>query len=325
MKSYSYFPGCSCSEGSGIAYDISTKEVVKSLDMELLELEDWNCCGTTPYESLDEFESACLAARNLALAKQKGLDLVTPCSACYMTLNKVDRRLQEHPLLEGKVNVVLAAEGLNYCGGEVRIRHLMEILLEKDTLEVLSSKIKRKLTGLKVAPYYGCMLVRSGCDFENPRQPSSLHRVIEATGAEVADFRLQASCCGAAFIISEPDLALDLIRKILTSVKESGAHCIITPCPLCQTNLDAYQGTVNSKFGTEFNIPVLFVSQLIGFALGKGFSTLGLEKGVVPAMDLLGSYAPKRKPGLYPSLYFYVKNFYSYAKKMSGFEKWKEE
>jgi heterodisulfide reductase subunit B len=318
MKSYSYFPGCSCSEGSGIAYNISTQEIVKSLDIELLELEDWNCCGTTPYESLDELESACLAARNLALAKQKGLDLVTPCSACYLTLNKVNRRLQEYPWLRGKVNEVLAAEGLNYYGGEIRIRHLMELLLDKDTLEILSTMLWRKLTGLKVAPYYGCMMVRPGYGFDNPREPSSLHQLIEAVGAEVASFPLQTSCCGGAFIISEPDLALDLIRKILTSVQESGAHCIVTPCPLCQTNLDAYQGSVNSKFGTEFNIPVLFVSQLIGFALGKSSTDLGLEKGVVSAADLVGSYTPKRKPGLYPSLYFYARNLYLYAKIFSG-------
>jgi len=318
MRSYSYFPGCSCSEGSGIACGISTQQIVESLDIELLELEDWNCCGATPYGALDEFESACLAARNLALAKQRGLDLVTPCSACYLILNKVDRWLQEYPLLREKVNEVLAAEGLNYCGGEIRTRHLMEILLDKDTLEVLSSKMLRKLTGLKVAPYYGCMIVRPGYGFDNPRWPSSLKRLIEAVGAEVASFPLQASCCGGAFIISEPDLALDLIRKILTSVQENGAHCIVTPCPLCQTNLDAYQASVNSKFGTEFNIPVLFVSQLIGFALGKGFTALGLEKGIVPAMDLLGPYAPKRKPGLYPGLYFFAKSLYFYAKKFSG-------
>jgi len=305
MRSYSYFPGCSCSEGSGIACGISTKEIVESLDIELLELEGWNCCGSTPYGSLDEFESACLAARNLALAKQRGLDLVTPCSACYMTLNKVDRWLQEYPLLREKVNEVLAVEGLNYYGGEIQSRHLLEILLDKDTLEVLSSTMSRELTGLKVAPYYGCMMVRPGYGFDSPRWPSSLGRLIEAVGAEVASFPLQASCCGGAFIISEPDLALDLIRKILTSVQESGARCIVTPCPLCQTNLDAYQASVNSKFGTEFNIPVLFVSQLIGFALGKGLTALGLEKGIVPAMDLLGSYAPDRKPGLY----FYAKRF----------------
>ena len=305
MRSYSYFPGCSSSEGSGIACGISTQQIAKSLDIELLELDDWNCCGSTPYGSLDEFESACLAARDLALAKQRGLDLVTPCSACYMTLNKVDRWLQEYPLLRERVNEVLAAEGLNYSGGEIRVRHLMEILLDEATIEDLSSRVWRNLTGLKVAPYYGCMMARPGYGFDNPLWPSSLDRLIDAVGAEVASFPLQASCCGGALIISEPDLALNLIRKILASAQENGAQCIVTPCPLCQTNLDAYQASVNSKFGTEFNIPVLFVSQLIGFALGKGFAALGLEKGIVSAIDLLGSYAPKRSPGLY----FYAKKF----------------
>lgn len=325
MKSYSYFPGCSCSDGSGIAFDISTKEIAKSLDIELLEIEGWNCCGTTPYESLDEFEATCLAARILALAVPKGLDVVTPCSACYFTLNRVDRRLRDYRGLEQKVNQVLAGEDLSYHGGQLRVRHLMEVLLERDTLDILRSRVKRRLAGLKVAPYYGCMLVRPGFGFEDPRQPSSLHRVIAAVGAEVADFSLEASCCGGAFIISEPDLALDLIRKILAGVKESGADCVITPCPLCQTNLDAYQGAVNDKFGTDFHIPILFVTQLIGFALGKGFTALALDKGIVSARDLLSRYAPKRKPGLYPDLYFYVRNFYSYAKKFSEAGKWKEE
>jgi heterodisulfide reductase subunit B len=232
-------------------------------------------------------------------------------------LNKVDQRLTQHPWLEAKVNRVLEGEGLNYHGGQIRVRHLVDILLDKDTLEVLRSKIKRKLTGLKVAPYYGCMLVRPGFGFENPRRPVSLHRLIEAVDAEPVSFALQASCCGGAFIISEPDVALNLIRRILASVKETDAQCIVTPCPLCQTNLDAYQGAVNTKFGTEFNIPVLFVSQLIGFAMGKGFGGLAMEKGIVSPMELLRSYSPKRKPGLYPALYFYLRNFYSYAKKLS--------
>jgi heterodisulfide reductase subunit B len=288
MKYYSYFPGCSAS-ATAIALGISTKAIARPLDIELIELEDWNCCGSSPYGSISELEATCTAARNLALAEKRGLDLVTPCSACYVTLNTANLHLKEHPHLKEQVDEALAVANLKYDGG-VRVRHLVEVLFSDITPEVIASKVKRKLEGLKVAPYYGCQLVRPGFGFDDPESPHSLDELVKCLGAEAVPYPLKARCCGGSLIISEQDAAMDLIRKLLQNALDNGAECIVTPCPLCQTNLDAYQGQVNSKFKINFNLPILFITQLIGVALGLTPKSIGLEKNIVLPFKVLDPY-----------------------------------
>ena len=257
MRRYSYFPGCSSSDGGAKAYGWSTSAVAKALDVELEELDDWNCCGSTPYTSVDELSSHCLSARNLALAEEKGQDLVTPCSACYVILNRTNTSLREHPELKAKVNEALAAGGLEYHG-TVRVRHLLDVFANDIGCEEIASKVKKGLGGLKVAPYYGCQVVRPRPGFDHPESPQSLDRLIESLGATATPFPLKARCCGGSLIISEEDLALGMIYKLLDSASSNGADCIATVCPLCQTNLDVYQSRVNSKFNASFNLPILF-------------------------------------------------------------------
>ena len=254
--------------------------------MELIELEGWTCCGSTPYGSLYELESIVVAARNLALAEKTGLDLVTPCSSCYVTLNKADMQLKDHPQLMAQVNEALAVVNLEYRGS-VRVRHLTEVLVNDITPEVIASKVQRGLNGLKVAPYYGCQLVRPNYGFDDPEFPQSLDRLVECLEAEAVPFPLKNRCCGGSLIISEEDLALGLIRKLLNNAVENGAQCIATPCPLCQTNLDAYQSRVNSKFKASYNLPVLFITQLIGLALGIAPASLGLKTNIVSPSGVL--------------------------------------
>lgn len=285
MRYYSYFPGCSI-EATSVAYGMSINAVSKALGIELMELEDWNCCGSTPYGSAPELESLCIAARNLALAEDKGLALVTPCSACYLTLNKVNSHLKRYRDLKSKVDEVLAAAGLKY-EGEVRVKHLAEVVMNDIGLEEIKSKVVNPLGGLKVAPYYGCQLLRPDTGFDDPEHPESLDRLIVALGAEATPFPLTSRCCGGSLMISESDLALELVRQLLESAASKGAQWLITACPLCQTNLDAYQGMVNNKFKTNYNLPVLFFTQLIGLAFGLEHRALGLEKGVVSPKKLL--------------------------------------
>ena len=285
MKYYTYYPGCSA-EATAVGLGISVEAIAKPLDMELIELEGWTCCGSTPYGSLDELESIVVAARNLALAEKTGLDLVTPCSSCFITLYQADIKLKDHPQLMAQINEALAVANLEYHGS-VRVRHLTEVLVNDITPEVITTKVKRPLNGLKVAPYYGCQLVRPDYGFDDPEFPQSLDRLVECLGAKAVPFPLKNRCCGGSLIIPEEDLALGLIRKLLDNAVENGAQCIVTPCPLCQTNLDAYQSRVNSKFKTHYNVPVLFITQLIGLALGIDPKSLGLNTNIVSPSEVL--------------------------------------
>jgi len=279
VKYYAYYPGCS-SEATAIGLELSNQAVAKPLEIELIELEDWTCCGSTPWGSLDRQESVLVAARNLALAEKTGLDLVTPCSSCFITLYGANLQLRENPRLRERVNEALSVANLRYSGG-VRVRHLTEVLVNDVTPDVISSKVQQPLNGLKVAPYYGCQLVRPDYGFDNPESPQSLDRLVASLGAEAVPFPLKNRCCGGSLIISNESLALGLIHKLLENAAEAGAECIITPCPLCQINLDAYQSRVNGRFKTNFNLPVLFVTQLIGLALGIESKSLGLDTNIV--------------------------------------------
>ena len=290
MNYYTYYPGCSSSDGGANAYGSSCQAVAKLLDVELAELEDWNCCGSTPYSGIDELTSLCVSARNLALAEKRGLDLVTPCSACYVTLNRANLSVRESPEISGKVNEALAAGGLEYHG-TIRVRHLLDVFVNDIGYSKIESTVKRELVGLKVAPYYGCQVLRPGPGFDHPESPQSLDRLMESLGATATLFPLKARCCGGSLIISEEDVALSLVRKLLDSALSNGAECIATVCPLCQTNLDVYQKRVNKRFKTNYNIPVLFFTQLMGIAFGIDSGILGVEKGIVPADKVLARYS----------------------------------
>lgn len=291
MKYYSYFPGCSA-ESTGRGLGLSAAAIAKPLDMELVEIEDWNCCGSTPYGSLDEEEAVVVAARNLALAEKAGFDVVTPCSSCYVTLAKANRLLHEHPTMLAKVNEALAVAGLNYKGS-LRVRHLVDVLVNDIMPEVIARRLKKPLNGLKVAPYYGCQLVRPDYGLDDTEVPVMLDRLVACLGAEAVDFPMKARCCGGSLTLSEEASTLGLMEKILQNAVENGAECVVTPCPLCQTNLDAYQSRVNGRFKTNYNIPVLFITQLIGLALGLDAKSLGLDANIVTAGAVLAGISSK--------------------------------
>jgi len=289
LRYYTYFPGCSASDGGAKAYNWSAQAVSKVLDIDLVELDDWNCCGSTPSSSVDELGAFCMAARDLALAEKSGLDMVTPCSACYVILSRTNTYLNGYPQFKAKVDEALAAGGLEYHG-TVRVRHLLDVLTTDIGYDAIESSVKKPLSGLKVAPYYGCQVVRPKFGFDHPESPQSLDKLIASLGAEPTPFPLKARCCGGSLIISEEDLALDLIRKLLESASSNGAECLVTVCPLCQTNLDAYQSRVNKKFKTSFNLPVLFFTQLMGVALGLSEEDMGLKNSIVPVERVLAKY-----------------------------------
>jgi len=287
MKHYTYYPGCSA-EATAAPLGISVAPVAKKLDMELVELEDWNCCGSTPYWSVDKLEAAAMATRNLALAEKRGFDLVTPCSNCFVILNSTNDYLKELPDFKEKVDKALAAAKLKYNGG-VRVRHLAEVLYTDITPDGIAAKVTKPLKGLKVGAYYGCQLVRPD-GFDNPESPHSLDEIITSLGADAVNWEMKARCCGSSLVMPEQEVALGLVNKLLRNATGNGAECLITPCPLCQINLDAYQSVVNSQFKTNYNIPVLFVTQLMGVAMGIPADELALSRNIVSPMRVLAPY-----------------------------------
>jgi heterodisulfide reductase subunit B len=287
VKNYSYFPGCSA-EAAASPLGISVLPVAKELGMDLVELEDWNCCGSTPFGSIDKVEATAIAARNLALAEKTGLDLVTPCSNCYVVLDTANDNLKEYPALKEQVGKALAVAKLSYKGG-VRVRHLAEVLYNDITPEVIGARVTKPLKGLRVASYYGCQLVRPN-GFDDPESPHSLDELVASLGADVVSWQMKVQCCGSSLVMSEPEVALGLVNRILRNAQENGAQCLVTPCPLCQINLDVYQGQVNRRFKTKYNLPVLFLTQLVGVALGIKPDALALSRNVVSPMRVLAPY-----------------------------------
>jgi heterodisulfide reductase subunit B len=263
--------------------------VAKVLDAELIEIEDWNCCGSTPYSSEDELASLCLSARNLALVEKRGFDLVTPCSSCYVNLKRANTYLKQYPEMRAKVDECLAAGKLGYHG-TVKVRHLLDVFANDIGYEAIKAKVTKPLNGLKVAAYYGCQIVRPTPGFDHPEFPESLDKLIVSLGGEAVPFPLKSRCCGGSLIISEEGLALNLMKKLFDSAASNGAECLVTVCPLCQLNLDAYQSRVNKKLKTNFNLPVLFFTQLMGVAFGLSETDLGLKTCIVPTEKVLAKF-----------------------------------
>lgn len=279
--SYIYYPGCSL-ESSSKSYDSSTRWVFQNLGKELVELEDWNCCGATMYMSTKETLSLVFSARNLALAGKMNGEVIAPCSSCYTILNKTNRILKENFVLKAKVNQSLKREGLTYQP-DVRVRHPLDVLVNDVGIQTIAAETKRSLSGIKIAPYYGCQIVRPEGVFDDPDNPTTMDELFEALGAENVDFPMKVRCCGGMLMTTFPEVALKLNKELLECSVESGADCIITTCPLCQINLDGYQKKINKRYKTHFRIPVFFFTQLLVYSLGGTSKEAGFDQNLVPA------------------------------------------
>lgn len=296
---YGYYPGCSL-ERNALAYHESAMAVADVLDIEFEEVDDWNCCGATEYMSIDLLPAFALIARNLALAAEQsnnGHHLVAPCSACFLNLSKTDRYLRDSPQLAGQVNEALAAGGLHYEPGSVRVRHLLDILVNDIGFDAVAKKVVKPLYDLRIAPYYGCLVVRPvrKTPFDDPEYPTSLDRLMRAIGAKVVDYPLKAQCCGGHMTQIKEHTALEIIRRLLKNAADYEADAIVTLCPMCQLNLDAYQDNVNKHFGTNYQIPILYFTQMVGLAFGLPAKKLGFGKEFVdarPALAKIGVTPP---------------------------------
>jgi heterodisulfide reductase subunit B len=275
---YFYYPGCSL-EGTATEYDYATRAVMAALGAELLEVDDWTCCGASAADALSYLLSMALPARNLALAAKVNseADFLIPCSACYLNLRKVDDHLQRDAALAGRINSVLAEEGLNYPGG-AKARHLLDILANDVGAGGLQGKITRPLTGLRIAPYYGCQVLRPYGAFDDPEQPRSMEALITVLGAEVFPWSMGAKCCGAGLMTTKKPVAMKAAGDLLTAAR--GADAIVTVCPMCQMNLDSFQSKLSRVRGEDLTISVLYLPQLMGLAMGLGPDAIKLNQNM---------------------------------------------
>ena len=285
MSDYAYYPGCSL-ETAASPYDKSVREVFKALGINLHEIEDWNCCGATMYMSVNNTVAYSISARNLALAQKMGMDVCAPCSSCFTILQKTNRYIDWDPKEREKINQALAAANLVY-DKPVAVRHPLDILVNEIGLDTIKAKVVNSLAGLKVAPYYGCQIVRPYGYFDDVDDPVTMNKLLQALGAEVTHYPGKVRCCGGMLMTTEENIAVKLNLGLLQAAVDNGAEMIATACPLCQMNLEAYQNKINQAFGKNFNIPIVYFTHLVGVALGMSPAKMGLDKLLVSPDKLL--------------------------------------
>lgn len=303
MSKYLFYPGCSL-QRTARPYMDSLLAIRELIGLELEEIEDWNCCGATEYVAVHHVAAYALVGRNLALAARQvdGTHTVmAACSACYLNLAKTDSYMRQDAHLAQQVNTALDAGGLQYTPGTVKVRHLLDIIVNDLGIEAVRAKVVRPLKGLRVAPYYGCMIARPDRDnrWDNVEHPLALDRLLKALGAEVIDFPMKTHCCGGHMTQINQASAYELIRRLIHGAAEYHADIMVTLCPMCQLNLDAYQSEMNRYFRTNYHVPIIYFTQLMGLAFGLEAEALGLGKEFVdprPALSRIGIELPAAEP-----------------------------
>jgi heterodisulfide reductase subunit B len=286
ILNYSYYPGCSL-HASAKEYDESTQGLFKALKIGLKEVPDWFCCGATPAHNVDELLSLSLCAKNLELAEPVEGDLAVACAACFSRLKTAQHKLGENE--EKRRQVEYALDAPLALGKPVK--HLLEILANDFGLDRLSAAVRKPLSGLKVACYYGCLLTRPPevPELDCIEAPTIMELVIGAAGAETVTWSHRLECCGANFTLSRPGVVLHLSGDILASAKRAGADCIMVACPLCHGNLDIRQAEIESASGEKYGMPVFYMTQLLALAAGVATNRLGFDSMIVSPMPLLKS------------------------------------
>ncbi|GKT10859.1 CoB--CoM heterodisulfide reductase iron-sulfur subunit B family protein [Desulforhabdus sp. TSK] len=286
MKRIAYYQGCSL-EGLASEYDISTRAVCDALGIELIEIPDWNCCGSSPAHSADPLLSSALAGRNLAIAEAEGCDVVmTPCPGCLKSLKGALETCHDPQQCDAFREIL----GMPF-EGRIRAISVLELLYKDVGVDALRAQVQKPYADQVIVPYYGCLLTRPPkfADFDDPENPVSMDRLLEAVGVTVPDFPYKTECCGATYGVTRNDIVGKLTGRILDMALRVGAEAVAVACPLCQQNLDLRQAQVNRHMNRTFDLPVVYITQVIGIALGIAPKELGLDKLFVNADFLLRS------------------------------------
>ncbi|HUT75444.1 MAG TPA: CoB--CoM heterodisulfide reductase iron-sulfur subunit B family protein [Armatimonadota bacterium] len=284
MMKIGYYPGCSL-HATAKEFDLSTRAVCAAVGLELVEIEDWNCCGASAAHAISDDLAVGLAGRNLALAAQQGLDAVlAPCAACFGRLKYAAQHL--------------AADGAELPAGldaraaaGVRVHNILDALLHLAGLERIREAASKPLAGLRPAAYYGCLLVRPPqvAEFDDPENPTSMEQILGAVGAEPVEWYHRLECCGASLAVTNTPSAVRLVAEILGAAKAAGADCVAVACPMCQTNLDTRQAAAAARLGETLDLPIVYITELLGLAFGITPNRLGLGRHIVDAMRLARS------------------------------------
>lgn len=281
---YAYYPGCSL-EATGVEYNLSTKLVAKHLGLELWEIPDWNCCGASAAHATNRLLGFALPARNLALAEKEGLDVAVPCAACYNRMRVVELAVRNSKECQEEVAGIIE---MDYEASNQTLS-LLDLLANRVDQEQIQEKVVRPLTGLKVACYYGCLLVRpvETTGFDDAENPQSMDRLMEMLGATPVDWSFKIECCGAGHTTTLSKEAGPLLRNIFVDAKANGADCIAVACPLCFMNLDMRQKGIEGSYQGKYDLPIFYFTELMGLAFGYSPKELGLPKHFVNVLPLL--------------------------------------
>jgi len=275
----SYYPGCSL-DGTAREYGESAEAVAQLLGIELQELDDWTCCGASSAHITNDELAVALPARNLLIADKTGMDLVVPCAACFQRF-----KVAEKQLLAGKGMV----GSPDKYKGDFNIKYIVDFFWEYMGEKALREKVKKPLTGLTSVCYYGCLTVRPPriTDAKNPENPRAMDNIIKSLGADVRDWSYKTDCCGGSLMFVRPDIAKKLTAKLLDMAEEAGADCIVAGCPVCQANLDSRQKEISVDSGRKYEMPVFYVTELMGLAFGSPSVRKWLSRHMVEPWSLL--------------------------------------
>jgi len=273
-----YYPGCAL-HGSSNDYEASVRACMQKLQVELKELDDWLCCGASAAHNINKKLAAALPARNLAIAERDGIgELLAPCPLCSMALLQVRNRLRESEALRTEMSDIVEAP----VSGKTKVINLIQIFQQVGQENITAAAVKT-LEGYKPACYYGCLLVRPPKDlqFDDCEHPCSMENLLRALGAEPADWNYKVECCGAGLTLADDSVVIELTGKILKNAKKHGANCMVVACPMCHVNLDMKQPAIEKALGESLGLPVYYLSDLVGIALGLSEQELRIDKHFV--------------------------------------------
>jgi heterodisulfide reductase subunit B len=283
---YAYFPGCSLSS-SGYDYHLSLKFVTRALGIDLVEVRDWVCCGASSAHATSHLLSVALPVLNLSHAEQDGFEkLIAPCLACLSRFKAANVELENDADLKKEIHEIFDYK----YQGKVKVYHPLEVFLEMG-LEKIGERIRKKLNGLRIACYYGCVLTRppKTARFDNVEDPQSMDSIVRTLGAEPIQWSFKTECCGVSMTLTRSDIVVKLTNDILREAKEAGANVIAVCCPLCQANLDGRQRQIEETYKTRYRIPILYITQLMGLAFGAFPKEVGIQKLITSPLEALGS------------------------------------
>jgi len=282
---YAYYPGCSL-HSTGKEYDHSLRATFDKLDIELEEVKKWFCCGSTAAHNVSRLLATSLPMANLALLEKMGLaEVVVPCPECFSKFKTAQHTVANDSDIKQQVEEAIETE----CNQKAKVYHPLEVLASQAALSKIESTVERDLSGLKVVCYYGCLITRPPkvIQFDVCEYPQSMDRILNSIGVTTLDWSYKTDCCGASFAMTKPDIVIELSHKIIEEARSVGADAIAVACPICHTNLDSRQKDINKAYDTEYNMPILYFTQLMGYAFGLDTKKLLIGKHLVDAEKVL--------------------------------------